>query len=57
MVNACGCGKEIAEKRLMAAPWATQCIQCQEEAEKQTAPQLVFAGVPKEGYQEYEGED
>jgi len=30
------CGEDINEKRLMAVPWATQCIQCQEEAEKES---------------------
>ena len=29
------CGEDINEKRLMAVPWATLCIQCQEEAEKE----------------------
>ena len=27
------CGVDINEKRLLAVPWATLCIQCQEEAE------------------------
>ncbi len=28
------CGKEISMKRLMAVPYATYCISCQEEEEK-----------------------
>ena len=27
------CGEPISEKRLIAVPWATMCIGCQEEAE------------------------
>ncbi|PYR84268.1 MAG: hypothetical protein DMG19_17125, partial [Acidobacteria bacterium] len=27
------CGKDINEKRLLAVPWATLCIRCQEETE------------------------
>ena len=42
------CGEDINEKRLMAVPWATQCIQCQEEAEKENAPSRpVLAGMLK----------
>src|SRR6267142_5784588 len=42
------CGEDINEKRLMAVPWATLCIQCQEEAEKETAsPRPVLAGMLK----------
>src|SRR5204863_7887927 len=29
------CSEDINEKRLMAVPWATLCINCQEEAEKE----------------------
>ena len=29
------CGEDINEKRLMAVPWATLCIQCQEDAERE----------------------
>ena len=46
------CGEDINEKRLMAVPWATLCIQCQEEAEKESAsPRPVLAGMlkPEEG--------
>ncbi len=28
------CSEDIAEKRLLAVPWANTCIQCQEEAEQ-----------------------
>ena len=28
------CGKEIAEERLEARPWASLCIECQREAER-----------------------
>jgi DnaK suppressor protein len=42
------CGEDINEKRLLAVPWATLCIQCQEEAEKETAsPRPVLAGMLK----------
>jgi len=40
------CGEDINEKRLMAVPWATLCIQCQEEAEREgTAQRPVLAGM------------
>jgi DnaK suppressor protein len=43
------CGEDINEKRLMAVPWATLCIQCQEEAEKESAsPRPVLAGMLKQ---------
>ena len=43
------CGEDIDEKRLMAVPWATLCIRCQEEAEKeQTLSDLVPAGLDEE---------
>src|SRR2546421_4703958 len=42
------CSEDINEKRLMAVPWATLCIQCQEEAEKESAtPRPVLAGMLK----------
>jgi DnaK suppressor protein len=42
------CGEDINEKRLMAVPWATLCIQCQEEAEKEGSTQRpVMAGMLK----------
>ena len=28
-----GCGNDINEKRLLAVPWASLCIRCQEETE------------------------
>ena len=30
------CGNNISEKRLRAVPWATLCIQCQEEMEAES---------------------
>src|SRR4030095_9290197 len=42
------CGEDINEKRLMAVPWATLCIQCQEEAEREgTTHRPVMAGMLK----------
>src|SRR5579862_1887440 len=39
------CGEDINEKRLLAVPWATMCIRCQEEAEKdRKSSDLVAAG-------------
>ena len=32
------CSEDINEKRLMAVPWATLCINCQEEAERLFRP-------------------
>jgi len=41
-----GCGEEIKEKRLMAVPWTTLCIRCQEETEKALlSSNLVMAGM------------
>ena len=40
------CGNNINEKRLQAIPWATSCIQCQQEAEaEQTPSRMVPAGL------------
>lgn len=42
------CGEPIHEKRLLAVPWATVCIECQENAEGQTSSrhgQLKTVGV------------
>lgn len=42
------CGEDINEKRLLAVPWATLCIQCQEEAERESSsPRPVLAGMLK----------
>src|SRR4030095_5561574 len=42
------CGEDINEKRLMAVPWATLCIQCQEDAEREsTSSRPVMAGMLK----------
>jgi RNA polymerase-binding transcription factor len=39
------CGKDINEKRLVAVPWATLCIQCQEETEAEhISSRMVLAG-------------
>jgi DnaK suppressor protein len=43
------CGTEINEKRLMAIPWTTVCIRCQEETEKERpSSPMVLAGVEAE---------
>lgn len=41
------CGEDINEKRLIAVPWATLCIQCQEEAERERASESM-AGVTRQ---------
>jgi DnaK suppressor protein len=42
------CSEDINEKRLLAVPWATMCIQCQEEAERESnSPRQVMAGMLK----------
>jgi RNA polymerase-binding transcription factor DksA len=47
------CGNDINEKRLMALPWATVCIRCQEETEaEQTSSRMVPAGL-EEGNEEF----
>lgn len=38
------CGEDINEKRLLAVPWATLCIGCQEEAEQEKTGQPVMVG-------------
>ena len=43
------CGEDINEKRLVAVPWTTQCIRCQEEVEKDDlSSRLVQAGLEGE---------
>ena len=43
------CGEDINEKRLDAVPWATMCIRCQEETEKEhTSSRMVLAGLEAE---------
>ena len=43
------CGNDINEKRLVAVPWATLCILCQEETEKdRNSSDLVTAGPEEE---------
>jgi len=40
------CGEDIKEKRLMAVPWTTLCLRCQEETESALlSSSLVSAGV------------
>jgi DnaK suppressor protein len=41
------CGEDINDKRLVAVPWATLCIQCQEEAERERASESM-AGVTRQ---------
>ena len=43
-----GCGEDINEKRLVAVPWATMCIDCQEEAERETSSEEAMAGVTRQ---------
>jgi len=40
------CGEDINEKRLVAVPWATMCILCQEEEEKESSAESM-AGVTR----------
>ena|SRR5712692_148355 len=43
------CSEDINEKRLVAVPWATLCIRCQEEGEKDDlSPRLVQTGLEGE---------
>jgi len=43
------CGEDINEKRLVAVPWATLCIRCQEEVEKDhLSSRQVQAGLEGE---------
>ena len=43
------CGEDINEKRLMAVPWATLCIRCQEETENEhTSSRPVLGGMDGE---------
>jgi len=49
------CGEDINEKRLMAVPWATMCIECQEDAERErTSTRPVMAGLKPEEEEEPE---
>ena len=44
-----GCGNDINEKRLLAVPWATLCLRCQEETEMEhTSSRLVLADLEEE---------
>jgi DnaK suppressor protein len=43
------CGEDINEKRLAAVPWATMCISCQEQAERELSnTRTVSAGMSKD---------
>ena len=46
----CGrCGDDINEKRLLAVPWATLCIRCQEATEmERVSANMVTAGLDDE---------
>ena len=44
-----GCGEDINEKRLVAVPWATMCITCQEEAEREDLSVTAMACVRRSG--------
>src|SRR5437867_4262113 len=47
------CGNDITEKRLLAVPWATLCIGCQEETEMElTSSRLVLARLEAGLHQE-----
>jgi DnaK suppressor protein len=41
------CSEDINEKRLLAVPWATMCIGCQEEAERESSG-AAMAGVTRQ---------
>ena len=42
------CGKDINEKRLLAVPWATLCIRCQEETEAERISSRMLAGFEEQ---------
>ena len=43
------CGKDINEKRLLAVPWATLCIRCQEETEAaHISSRMVLVGLEEQ---------
>ena len=42
-----GCDEDINEKRLVAVPWATMCISCQEADERDNAAESM-AGVTRQ---------
>ena len=47
------CGEEINEKRLAAVPWATMCITCQEQTERELSnSRPVSAGMSKSDEEE-----
>lgn len=43
------CGSDINEKRLLAVPWATLCISCQEEAERESVSAKGVGAGPLRG--------
>ena len=43
------CGEDIGDKRLLAVPWATLCIRCQEQTEiEHRSSGMVAAGLEEE---------
>jgi DnaK suppressor protein len=36
------CEEEISQKRLKAVPWATLCIRCQEQADRNRQPEVEY---------------
>ena len=42
------CNEDINEKRLVAVPWTTMCIQCQQEAELEDSAETAMAGVTRQ---------
>ena len=43
------CEKDINENRLLAIPWATLCIHCQEETEMEHTTSRMMPTNPEEG--------
>ena len=41
------CSEDINEKRLVAVPWTTMCIECQQEAELEDSAETAMAGVTR----------
>ncbi len=42
------CNEDINEKRLVAVPWTTMCIKCQQEAELEDSAETAMAGVTRQ---------
>ena len=43
------CNEDINEKRLIAVPWTSMCIECQEAAELEDSAETAMAGVTRQG--------